>query len=141
MPLYRMNEGTFDMPETWHDRSVHVFTAGSGPPYEMSFVIAKDEMKNTTDLSEFAEQRLDQIESQLKQFTLIEKRQIELGGVLALEAEFRWRSEHGTMHQRQVFFPMGKKVLVITATAPLEIKPHQREQIDALLTSFQPTSS
>lgn len=137
MSTYRTNECLLDVPGDWHDRSIHVFTVGDGPPFQMTVVINKDEMKEGDNLAEFADQRLDQMESQLKQFTLIEKRQSELGGRPALEAEFKWRSDQGTMHQRQLFVPSDSSVILITVTAPFEIRPPQREQVDGVLASLR----
>lgn len=137
MPRYRMNDATLDLPGDWEDKSVNVFATPDSSPHPVSLVINRDRLAAGQDLADLAEQRLDQIESNLKQFTLLEKRQVEIAGTTALEAEFKWRSDMGLMHQRQIFLPRGDRVLVITITAPREIREQQRAQIDLMLTSLE----
>lgn len=137
MPRYRMNDATLDLPGDWEDKSVNVFAALDSSPHPVSLVINRDRMKPGQDLADLAEQRLDEIESNLKQFTLLEKRQLEIAGTTALEAEFKWRSDIGLMHQRQIFLPRGDRVLVITITAPRELREQQRAQIDLMLSSLE----
>jgi hypothetical protein len=136
MPIHRMNDATLELPGDWEDKSVNVFATPDESVHPVSLVLNRDRLKAGQDLSDLAEQRLDELESNLKQFTLIEKRQIELAGTTALEAEFKWRSDVGLMHQRQIFLPRGERVLVITITAPREMREQQKAQVDLILSSL-----
>ena len=132
-----MNDATVDLPDDWEDKSVNVFATPGSSAHPVSFVVNRDRMKQGQDLADYAEQRLDELESMLKQFSLLEKRQVEIAGTTALEAEFKWRSDTGLMHQRQIFIPRGEPVMVVTITAPRELREHEREQIDAILASLR----
>ena len=137
MTTYRLTDATLEVPDDWEDKSVNVFATLSSNPLPISLVLNRDAMKTGQDLADFAEQRLDEMESMLKQFTMIEKRQIEVAGTTALEAEFKWRSDTGLMHQRQIFVPHGERVLIVTITAPREIREQQKEQIEFVLSSLR----
>lgn len=137
MATYRMNDAMLDVPDDWDDKSVNVFSTPGSSPSPISLVINRDRMKPGQEFADFAEQRLDEMESMLKQFTVIEKRQIDIAGTTALEAEFKWRSDAGLMHQRQIFVPRGERVFVITVTAPREINERQRTQVDSVLSSLR----
>jgi hypothetical protein len=137
MAIYRMNDAALELPEDWEDKSVNVFATSLSDPFPISLVINRDRMKPGQSLADFAEQRLDEMESMLKQFTMVERRQLEIAGTTALEAEFKWRSDAGLMHQKQTFIPRGERVLVVTVTVPRELREQQRTQIELILSSLQ----
>lgn len=137
MATYRMNDAMLELPDDWEDKSVHVFASPDSSASPVTLVINKDGLKSGQDLADLAEQRLDELESMLKQFTLLERRQIEIAGKTALEAEFKWRSDAGLMHQRQIFLSHLDRVLVITITAPRELREQQRAQVDLILSSLR----
>lgn len=132
-----MNEAEFEIPADWADRSVNIFAVGNTPPLPLSFVISRDELKKGQELADFADEKLDELGPQLQQFNLLEKRQVEVAGELALDAEFTWRSDKGPMHQRQTYVRCGQRVLVFTVTAPRSLRDEHRAQVDALLASLK----
>lgn len=138
MATYTMNDAMVDLPDDWEDKSVNVFATPLTDTFPVSLVINRDRMKPGQDVADFAEQRLDEMESMMKQFALLEKRQIDIAGTVALEAEFKWRSDAGLMHQRQFFIPRGQeRVLLVTVTAPRDLRDKQREQVDAIISSLR----
>lgn len=137
MRIYRIDEGEFEIPDHWADKSVNIFAVGATPPLPLSFVITRDILRQGQDFVEFVEGKLDDISGQLKQFNLIEKRQVEVAGRLALEAEFTWRADTGVMHQRQTFMLHGERIMIFTATAPRKIDDEHRAQVDAVLASVK----
>lgn len=138
MATYTMNDAMVDLPDDWEDKSVNVFATPLTNTFPVSIVINRDKMKPGQDVADFADQRLDEMESMMKQFTLLEKRQIDIAGTVALEAEFKWRSDAGLMHQRQLFIPRGQeRVLLVTVTAPRELRDKQREQVDSIISSLR----
>ena len=137
MSMYTMNDAELDIPEAWTDQSVNVFSASSAPPVPMSLVITRDRLGPGQELAEFAEVKLGELESQLDSFKVIEKRQVEVAGQVALEAEIRWSSKQGPVHQRQVYIDHGQKVLVLTATAAGTISEAYAEQFDQILATLK----
>lgn len=141
MGAYRMNEAELEIPASWTDKSINVFTVGNSLPLAFSFVITRDELPSEKDLAGYAEEKLDDVQHQLKEFKIVEKRQIELASTVALEAEFTWRGEAGLMYQRQTYIRAGSRVLVFTATARRELRDEHREQIDTVLASLRLTET
>lgn len=137
MSVYTINEGELEIPDGWTDKSVNVFAVGTSLPLALSFVISREEFDPQGDLATYAEERLDTVEHQLKDFKVIEKRQIEVAGSTALEAEFTWRGQAGLMYQRQTYVRAGQQVLVFTATSRRELREEHRAQIDAVLSSLR----
>jgi hypothetical protein len=137
MATYHIDEAEFEIPEGWIDQSINIFAAGTTPPLPLSLVISRDRWPPEQDFATTADAKLAELKSRLKQFRLLEKRQLTVAGVLALETEFTWRADQGPMHQRQIFVPAQGVVLVITATAPVKIAEEQREEIERLLSTFR----
>lgn len=134
---YRIDEADFEVPEHWSDRTVNIFAVGSKLPLQLSFVITRDDIDKEASLADYAEEKLGELEGKLKQFKLIEKKQLEVAGTTALDAEFKWLSDMGTMHQRQTYVRRRDRVLIFTVTAPRVLNTEQRAHVDAVLASLR----
>lgn len=134
---YHINEAELDLPDEWSDKSVNIFSSGASAKAPLTLVISRDEMKEGQELADFADEKLAELSPQLSQFKLIDKRQVEVAGDVALDAEFTWRSNQGLMHQRQTYVCLGRRVLVFTATAPRELREQHRREVDAVLASLK----
>lgn len=141
MAIFKFNEGEIDLPSTWADKTVNVFTVGSSLPLALSVVISREPIDSKKDLATYADEKLDDISHQLKEFKIIEKRQIEVAGNTALDADFTWRGQAGLMYQRQTYVRAGKTLLVFTVTARRELQEEYRAQVDAVLSSLRLTDS
>lgn len=137
MTTYQTNEALFEIPEEWKDQTVNIFSVGSQPPLALSVVISRDILKDGQAFSDYADTQIGQYEEKLKDFRLISKRQVAIGDILALEAEFTWNSGKGPMHQRQTFIPHDKRSLTVTVTAPVKISDIHHAQVDRLIQSFR----
>jgi len=135
---YHTQEAIFAVPSEWRDTSINIFSAGSAINGEFSYVMTRDRIGRGMTLVEFAEGQLKQLSKVVKDFKMVEQRQREVTHVVALEAEFIWKSDKGTMYQRQTYIPEpdGERVLILTATALDFIDDDRSAQIDALLDSF-----
>jgi hypothetical protein len=137
MNTFLMNEASFEVPEDWRDQTINIFAVGSEPPLSLSFVISRGTLRDGEELVDHVERELGQFGEKLKQFRLIGKRQVEVGGGVALEAEFTWKSDKGPMHQRQQYVRRGARIIIFTATAPVKIADEHIEQLNSLLASVQ----
>ncbi len=137
MSTYVMNEAQFEIPDEWRDQSINIFSVGTKLPLPLSVVVTRDLWPTDKDFATNADVKLSELQHQLKQFRLIEKKQVMIGEVGALEAEYTWKSDNGPMHQRQFYIPAERYVLVITATAPVKIAEEQQEELGRLLRTFR----
>jgi hypothetical protein len=135
---FHTQEAIFAIPGEWRDTSINIFSVGSEVAGEFSFVITRDRIGPGVTLLEFAEGQLKQLSKAVNGITMVEQRQRSVADVVALEAEFIWKSDKGTMYQRQTYVPCAdrERVLILTATALDFIDDDRSAQIDALLDSF-----
>jgi hypothetical protein len=132
-----MNDAELELPDKWQDRTTYAFVDGSNPTPSLSLIITRDELKDGLELTDFAEAKLEELTLQLKAFRLIEKRQIQAANSIALEIEFRWRTEAGPVYQRQVYVQHGKRITVVTATASRQLDEVQNAEINDILLSLR----
>lgn len=137
MSVYRMNEASFELPSAWRDQSVNIFVVGGPePPMHLSVVISRESLRPGVEIVDHVEKQLADIGKKLRGFRVLGKRQIDVAGRVALEAEFTWVSEQTPMHQRQQYIQNGLRLLVVTATAPIKIADEHNEQIDNMLATL-----
>ncbi len=137
METYHIDEVVFGVPGDWQDNSINIFAVGDSTPASFSFVINRERMKQDEEIVEFANRQLSQLAETLNEFEIIDQRQLDIDGTLALEAEFRWQAAEGKMYQRQAFLPVGRKVLILTSTALEGMTDEQLQQLSAVYESIQ----
>ncbi|MBI4706020.1 MAG: DUF1795 domain-containing protein [Deltaproteobacteria bacterium] len=137
MPVFHVDEGSYEVPESWEDSTINIHSVDRAGPGGFSFVVSRESLREGEELLDLADRQLAEVERSLDGFELIEKRQLAIDGKVALEAEFRWRNEAGVTHQRQAYVPCGAKVLIMTATAMNELSEEHGAQVTGLLRSFK----
>ncbi len=138
MARYHIHEGSYDLPASFRDESVIIHSIGEPRgPAQYGLVMTRASLDEGEDLFNFAERQLAELDRSLPGLTVKDRRQREVDGELALEAEYTWSADRGTMHQRQVYLPAKDCVLVITASALGAIPSEHDTELDALLASFR----
>lgn len=132
-----MNEATIEIPNQWYDRSVNIFSSPPSDAFPINVVVSRDWPRRGQSLADYAEEKLDELQSTLNQYALLERRQVEVAGRPCLEAEYKWRAEKGLMHQWQTFIPHDDRILVITFTAGREFREEHKHHIEGILSSLQ----
>ena len=74
MVNYLINEAEFEVPDDWDDRSANIFAIGNKLPLPLSFVITRDSLSKEVELATYADEKLGELESQLNQFKILEKK-------------------------------------------------------------------
>jgi hypothetical protein len=107
------NGGSIEVPDAWHDRSVHSFVdADSDGSGKVSLVVHQVASRGT--LEDFADQQLVEAAQKLRSYRLKWRRQVSKG----LEISYDWSPSKGaTVHQRQFFAARSpRSVIVVTLT-------------------------
>src|SRR2546427_12524668 len=137
MRTYSIDEGYFEIPEEWSDRSVNVFAVSDEAPGDFSFIITRDGLEDHQNFESYVEEQLVALSKTLSQFKLFRKHSTSVDRLPALSAEFAWDAEGKTMTQRQTYVKCGRGVLVFTATTIEKFSREHEEIIDNILSTFR----
>ena len=137
MRTFHLDEAWLRIPSDWRDNSIQILAQAEGSSAVFSFVVNRDEPAQGESLLDFTERQLALLASSLANFELGARRQRAVDGVVALEAEYRWRAEQGPMFQRQLYVPCGGRVLVLTATAAEPFDAARQAELDELFSSLR----
>lgn len=88
MKPYTTNEATLLVPETWHDKSVTIFTATPEGPSAFSFVITRESVGAGELAYNYANRQLHVLEKMLAEFQMLERAPTLMGRYSAEMAEF-----------------------------------------------------
>ncbi len=116
-----MNEGEFNVPENWDDKTVTAlsFPAGAKKP-EASFAVTRDvNVAPGASLASYVDKQLVDLAKTCPRFELVSRDRLEIDGAPAEQLRFTWRSPDGTgVEQQQTSFLLpAKGALTFTATA------------------------
>jgi hypothetical protein len=99
------NELSFVRPESFKDKTFHVFTLTDLGPSPFSLVIGRSVIAADTDLETVAQQLLTELEKTLAHLDWIQPLfPTKAAGVDARQVEFRWRQQGQPVHQLQLIF-------------------------------------
>src|SRR5262245_6024220 len=141
MPTYVMNEGAFDVPGAWQDRSVTALSFPAGAQKsDATLTVTRDPSSRTTvSLPAYVDKQLVDMAKSCPRFDLITREDLALAGTHAQLVEYTWRTPDGTqVHQLQVvtLMPAGD-ALVFTATAPDDIFDRYASTLRDAILSFR----
>ncbi|MDC9598105.1 DUF1795 domain-containing protein [Xenorhabdus anantnagensis] len=133
---FHFNAGIIMLPASWQDASILVLNS----PDEKSgtsFTISRDNLPWGLAFRQFAEREMTGISKQLKDYDAIAHESGELNGFETETFEFRWRAPSSTVHQLMMMLNAPRQVLIFTGTCQGEMTPAQREQMQAMMATFQ----
>ena len=134
--MYRINEGTLDLPRDWADRSINVVASnptGAGA----SLTITRDDMPWGMSFDEYVDEQTKQAAQALKNFEVIERRSLDLAGVPATEIESRWIAKQGPIHQLITTVQNGRRVLILTASLGGEMSESQKTEMRRIVATLR----
>lgn len=134
--MYRINEGSIDLPREWQDRTINV-VASNPSGVGVSMTITRDDLPWGMGFAEYVDDQAKQAGTALKDFRVIERREITVGGAPAVEIECRWVAKQGAIHQLITTVQHGRKVLVLTASAGGEMSRDQQTEMRRIVASLQ----
>ena len=117
MSTYRINEGSFELPDGYVDQTLNVFPNSSAVPADFSVVVSRDTPLVGENLQAYFERQMKQLPSSLPGLKVLRRGELTLGGQRAMEVEYTWVSKGMKMHQRQATLLVGGTVLNVTASA------------------------
>lgn len=126
--MYRINEGTIDLPESWQDRSINVISSSlTGPGATMT--ITRDDVPWGMAFGEYVDDQAKQAAQALKNFETLGRRDLVVDKSAAIEIECRWVAAQGKVHQLITTVQDEAKVLVLTASIGGEMSEGQKAEM------------
>ena len=102
---FQTNELSFVRPESFKDKTFHVFTLTDIGPSPLSIVIGRTPVDGSTDLEVVAQQLITDLKKTLSHLEWIEALcPAEIAGVEARRVEFKWRQQGQLIYQLQLLF-------------------------------------
>lgn len=124
MNIFHANEFVLNLPDQFKDKSVNIFALSDEGPSEFGVVIARDKLASGESLVEYVERQVRILGMRASLFRLLHQNQTLVDKYPALELDYTWLSEGGTMHQRQVTVALKSSLLIsFTATCKDRISP------------------
>lgn len=132
-----MNEGVLELPDGWHDETVNVFVHpedGCG-----SLVVTRGRLSAGEAVESYVKTQLDRMKRSLRGFELLDRRPIQMIGMLGGMLHSRWTSDGGPVEQLMVHVPTGSSgLLVLTGTSPAPMSARVRQALLASIMTFSP---
>ncbi|MEN5028655.1 DcrB-related protein [Pseudomonas sp. Ps21-P2] len=142
---FQTNELSFVRPESFKDKTFHVFTLTDLGPSPFSLVIGRSVVAADTDLETVAQQLLAELNKTLAHLEWVEPLfPTEVAGVDARQVEFRWRQQGQPVHQLQLIFLHRDEheqplLMQITGTSnhPGGMTPAEREAFVSIVETLE----
>lgn len=136
MSLYHINEGTFELPEDWTDRSMNIFTPDESENPEWNIVVSRDKLAEDETLAGYLEKQIAEMPKALPRFRLISDEEVVVNDVPAREVNSTWIGDGGTVRQIQVVFVIKAKSLVFTFTVLERLFSQYETILDDFIKTF-----
>lgn len=135
--MYRINEGTIDLPQNWHDRTINVVSSTSAG-LGVSLTITRDDMPWGMKFHEYVEDQAEQAAQALKNFNILGRGEVTVGGAQAIELECKWTAQQGPVHQLITTVQHnGRSVLVLTASAGDTMSESQKSELRRIVSTLR----
>ncbi len=119
MARYSTNEASFDLPDHFEDRSMHIFASPTPAESDTSLVITLGSCKKGESRDAYVERQISELSATLPELEVLDRRPATVAELPATELRIRWRGPRGLVHQTQVLVtPPNHRGLVFTATSP-----------------------
>lgn len=133
--LYQFNEGSIQLPPTWQDQSMNVFTLPDDSG--INLVINRVSVPMGMSDEEYYEQVLHQFSHHLKGYRELRKEVVTLDEKPAYLLEYQWQSSEGLMYQCTLCQIREGILLTFTYTAPSPFTHKQRQALLEIVYSFK----
>jgi hypothetical protein len=141
MPVFFINEGSFEVDAGWDDRSVTALTFPSGAQTpEASFTVTRDPLnpQNPDSIVDYVNGQLSKLARSCQQFDLIRREDATISEQPGQLVEFTWKTPEGAVvRQIQAVFILEGKAVVLTGTAPKVRFADFNEVFQSMIASFR----
>ena len=115
MRTFHFDEGVFDIPAHWSDRSVNILMSSKGTTADFSLVTSREDLDGR-DFATVVAAQMKELSKQMPGFRLLGQRETTVGGLPAIESRISFNTNGGQMYQRHAAVGYYGKALFFTAT-------------------------
>lgn len=137
MATYYTNEGAFDLPDGFADKSVHTFSRPLDGGGEIGVVVARARLPKGNTLEQMVVGHVEQEAKTLRAFSVVERRPGEVAGVIAIDVSSRFRDGAAMAYQRQLHFVAYGQWMLIGVTSPLVARGDCDEMLAHVVSTFR----
>lgn len=136
--MYYLNEGSLAIPDGWYDQTLNVISVAPPNTEGLTFTIARDPIPWGMEFGEYVAGQIEKSRQVLKNFDMVAKRDLPIGGLPACEIECRWESNYGPVHQVIATLALPRNALIVSASMKNTMTDAQLTQVRAIIASFKP---
>lgn len=136
MSLYHINEGTFELPDAWSDRSMNVFTPDESENPEWNIVVSRDKLDEGETLDDYLGKQIEELPKALPRFQVQSNEEITVNDYPARRVVSTWVGEKGTLRQKQIVLVKDGSSLVFTFTVLERLHQKHARVLDEFIESF-----
>ncbi|KLU25933.1 hypothetical protein EOS_12320 [Caballeronia mineralivorans PML1(12)] len=133
--MYQMQEGSLSLPTDWHDKTMNVFVSAATGTEGVSFVVTRENLPWGMKFNEYTANEVLKLAKQVAGYELVEGADTQVSGRVAYTHEFRWLNNGKPIQQLLTMVEYGKRVLMLTFTAPGTISETQKSQVQNMIQS------
>jgi len=133
--MYQMQEGSLSLPSDWYDKTMNVFVSAATGTEGVSFVVTRENLPWGMKFHEYTANEVLKLVKQVAGYELVAETESEVSGRVAYTHEFRWLNNGKPIQQLLTMVEYGKRVLMLTFTAPGTISETQKSQVQDLIQS------
>jgi hypothetical protein len=134
--MYQLQEGTLMLPAEWHDKTMNVFVSAATGTEGVSFVVTREDLPWGMKFHEYTENEVRKLAKQVAGYEAVASEDAQVSARTAYTHEFRWLNNGKPIHQLLTMVEYGRRVLMLTFTAPGAISDTQKAQVQQLIQSF-----
>ncbi len=136
--MQQIGEGTLEIPDEWHNSSVNIFTAAPVGSKGLSVTVNRDKIPYGATIYDYAAEQSSKLKDQLKDYKLLNEKNITVDGQPGKVMEFSWTSpDVGDIHQLLLALAHGQTAINIAATSAGKMTAEQRKLLIDMLLSFR----
>ena len=138
--MYKMNEGSIDLPDSWKDQTINiVVSGGTGSVPGLNFTVTRDDVPWGMEFDEYVTGEIEKAGNALTDFTVISQSGLHISGRAAVELECTWNAKQGPMHQIITTVDAPHHAMVLTASMPGKMSDTQRAEVRRIVATLDLT--
>lgn len=136
--VFHVQEGSFEVPAGFADRSVEVLEWEEPAGERFSLSVARQARAEGKSLREIVEAQIRELEESMGPSEILGVAEGEASGVPVIEVRHRWVHEDGVVHNHHAFVGLPARLLVFTLATRPRNAARAAEIIEGLLETFEP---
>lgn len=134
-----MNEAMFELPDMGFVDHTVTYLEGTAPSgASVVLLVERHPLPEGKSLRQAVAGHMSDAAKRLRGYTVIDKRDVEVADLPAIDASVRWRDDEGSpVYTRQTHLVMGSTWLIVAGEAPLNDREHCDSYVDHALATLR----